>query len=154
MKPYLSIEEIKLLILSIDNTRDRLILEILYETGCSLNELVNIRIKDINKTIKIKNRRIKTSENLSKLIKKYSKNRKPNDFLFSSRENHKISKRRIQQILNKHSGRILKKNITPNTLRATHIIHDFLDRKPIKQIETEVGIKNIQPYIYAFFRTR
>ena len=45
---YLSKEEFNKLNNQINNHRDRLILNTLYETGCTVNELINIKISDLN----------------------------------------------------------------------------------------------------------
>jgi site-specific recombinase XerD len=45
--------------------RERLILEILYETGCKVKELVDLKVKDIKKDyLAIKDRNVKVSNSL------------------------------------------------------------------------------------------
>ncbi|MBU0666340.1 MAG: site-specific integrase [Nanoarchaeota archaeon] len=162
---YLTKKEITELLNSKINVRDKIIIRLFYETGCTLKELVLIKIKDLdfkeNKiTIQAKNiknnlvRKIIISKTLTKKLFLHTQNNSSEKRIFESRQEEQLTERRVQQIIASHSKQIIGKKISPRDLRVTHIIHAFLDQKPIEKIEKTVGIRNIQPYIYSYFKQK
>lgn len=127
------------LIQSTKNIKHRLVIELLYSTGVRLNELINIKISDIdfdNKLIKInkgkgrKDRYVIVSNHALNLIKHYRKIRKykSNPYLFDSTETKHISPKHPQQVLRRASKKLrLGYNVHPHSLRhslATHLIEN------------------------------
>lgn len=160
---YLTKEEISKLAGSIQNNRDRILFEILYETGCTISELTQIRKKDFdfkNSTLTIpaentrnnKARKNNLSTQIVKRIFLYLKKNRTKDFIFESRQSGRITERRVQQVIANYSIKSLSKRISPHDLRTTRIIHSFLDQRSIDDIEKVVGINNIQPYLYTYFK--
>jgi site-specific recombinase XerD len=161
---YLSSKEIKFIGRQIKNSRDKLIFELLVNTGINLNELINIRVNDFDfkkNSLKIYSdpsrakleRNVFFSEKLKIIIKKYIKenNLKKDSFLLSTRQSIQISERRVQQILNYYS--INKKIIiNPRTLRQSYIINSFLKKTPVEKIMQNIGIKNLNPYFFNLLK--
>lgn len=147
---YLALEDIIYLVSTIKNPRDRLILLLLYETGCSITELINIKIQDIKPRKKelIIKKSIRTNEkretfiskNLLSLIKKYLKeNKNQSKYLFSTRQSSNITQKRVQQILGQYQIKGIK--ITPQIIRYTHIAHAYQKGIAIQEITKQVGLR-------------
>jgi len=162
---YLTETDIISLVDSIKNRRDKIIFELFYETGCTVNELVKISVEDINlkdNTLTIpaahtknkKKRIVQISNKLSKKIFLYKQKNELKKSLFVSRQSNRLTERRVQQIMSMYSKQTLSKQISPHDIRIAHIIHSFIDEKPIPEIEKEIGIQNIQPYIYGYFKQK
>ncbi|MFC2134930.1 tyrosine-type recombinase/integrase [Bacteroidota bacterium] len=160
---YLTKEEVNKLAGSISNNRDRILFETLYETGCTLKELTLIQKKDFDfkhstLTIPAKNtknnksRKNNLSDRIVKKIFLHLKKNRPKNFIFESRQSGRITERRVQQLIANYSIKSLSIRISPHDLRTTRIIHSFLDQTPIDNIEKSVGINNIQPYLYTYFK--
>lgn len=162
-KKFLSIEDYKKIRTSIQNKRDQLLFDILFYTGCQLSELTNIKIKDIEFTtnsIKFSSdkKRISTiSKNLSLQIKSFvnENNLSKNDFLFSTRQDVKISDKRVFQIIKKYSTNRGLTNISPQTLRYSHIAYSLSIGKSIEEISKQTGIQNLDKFhLYGVLRIK
>ncbi len=153
-RPPLSLEEIDLLERSA-TARERLILRMLYETGCTVGELVALRVGDVKLSrgiLHVARRRLPLSAHLSALIRQGTpRGRRSSAPLFSSRESATITPRRVEQILASLGRRALGSQITPHQLRSSRIIHDFLQRVPIVEIERKVGLQSIRQHLYAYY---
>ncbi|MFW6220473.1 MAG: tyrosine-type recombinase/integrase [Nanoarchaeota archaeon] len=137
--------------------RDHLIILLLYHSGCTVNELVNVKIKDINFT----NNTLKISKDFSRnksfriiylskfIIDKISRfinyndkmNINQNEYLFSTRQSKKISTKRVRQIVEDVFFDLKIKNTTPQILRYTHIAHAYIKGIPIDAIQKQVGLR-------------
>ncbi len=145
---YLTREEWQKLRGSIDNFRDKVLIELLYETGMRVGELSKIRIEDIDfesAFIRIAGQNTKTRigrtvyvpEEILNNIKGYLKFvKKKSGSLFH------ISVRRIEQLLEKYSKKAGVK-ARPHTLRHSHIVHALLDKVPLSAVQKQVGHKNL-----------
>ncbi len=145
---YLTREEWQKLRGSIDNFRDKVLIELLYETGMRVGELSKLKIEDIDfesAFIHIAGQNTKTRvgrtvyvpEEILNNIKAYLKFiRKKSGSLFH------ISVRRIEQLLEKYSQKAGVK-ARPHTLRHSHIVHAFLDKVPLSAVQRQVGHKNL-----------
>lgn len=130
---YLTREEWQKLKGSIDDFRDKVLIEFLYETGMRVGELSKLRIEDIDFEsafihIPWKNSKTRTSrtiyvpEEILNNIKAYLKFiKKKSGSLFP------LSVRRIEQLLEKYSKKAGVK-ARPHTLRHSHIVHALLDK--------------------------
>jgi integrase len=114
---------------SLSNLRDRIILRLLFETGCSVNELCSIRVSDyiqpkeylqLNR-IRFIDRHSVISENLAIDIRKYILFRKRVgvDYLFSQNIRKPLSVKRVEQL----TMQIYDGKIRPMQIRYMHIIH-------------------------------
>ena len=149
---YLKKEQWLCLIESIDNYRDKLIAKLLYSTGMRVGELAKLRLKDIDFGerfihIPAENTKTKTSrtvivpkEVLSDITAclKIAGNSPRSD----KRPLFGVSIRRMQQIIKKYAIRA-NLEVSPHTLRHTHIVHALLDRIPITAVQKQVGHKRL-----------
>ena len=145
---YLKRDEWQKLRSSIDDFRDKVLIEFLYETGMRVGELSKLKIEDIDfesAFIRIAGQNTKTSigrtiyvpEEILNNIKAYLKfTKKKNGSLFP------LSVRRIEQLLEKYSERSGIKT-RPHTLRHSHIVHALLDKIPVPVVQRQVGHKNL-----------
>ncbi len=132
--------------------RDTLIIELLYATGVRVSELVNIKIKDINreeKLIKVlgkgnKERMVIYNNHTKKALDIYLKdgynyfNKKSSEYLILNKNGNKLSERYIREIINKKvSQASLDIKISPHTLRhtfATDILENGADLMTVKEL--------------------
>lgn len=155
---FLNYEEINKLFDSADTTtplglRNRCILELLYDTGIRVSELVNLKINDIEFDKKIinilgkgKKERIVyygdyLQEVLGKYIndsRKYLLNNKLSEYLILNNNGSKITTRGVEYIIDKMLNEAaIKHKISPHVLRhtfATHMLNGGADIKSIQQL--------------------
>ena len=146
---YLKKEEWKKLLDCIDNFRDMVIIELLYETGCRVGELSKMFIQDVDFQegfirIPMENTKTRTGRTvyipqgiLSRVKAYLIMSRKKEGLLFA------LAKRRIQQLVKKYSD---KSGIvcSPHTLRHSHIVHALMDKVPISAVQKQVGHKRLR----------
>jgi len=133
----LSIEEINRLVQSCSNSKQKLIIQMLYETGMRLGELTSLRIDQIDfhlKTISIingkgqKTRIIHFGTQLEKSIFKYLEDF-PSLFSHQISQNDrcqliKLKSRSIQRMIKSLCSKAkIKKKVTPHLLRHTFAVH-------------------------------
>jgi len=161
-RPPLTLDEIGLLERAA-GPRERLLLLTLYETGCTVSELVALTPQDISfpkRAVRAGGRVVPVSVHLLGLLRQAASpaqsaaapSRSAPPFLFSSRESGAMTPRRVEQLLAGLGRRALTRPVTPHQLRLTRIVHDFLNRVPLGEIERKLGLKSIQPHLYAYFR--
>lgn len=132
--------------------RNRLILEMLYATGVRVGELVNIKVKDINKeerTIIIlgkgnKERIVHYGEYAEEILNKYLEegyqelNRNNLDYLFLNKQHNKLTERGVRVILDSIIKQTnLSKHISPHMLRhtfATHLLNEGCDILSVQKL--------------------
>lgn len=155
---FLNYEEINKLFDSADTTtplglRNRCILELLYDTGIRVSELVNLKINDIEFDKKIinilgkgKKERIVyygdyLQEVLGKYIndsRKYLLNNKLSEYLILNNNGSKITTKGVEYIIDKMVNEAaIKHKISPHVLRhtfATHMLNGGADIKSIQQL--------------------
>ena len=166
MVPYLTGPEMQILLEQPDSStyegyRDMILLSILYDTGARVEELTNIKVKDVRLsspaviTLHGKGSKVrqiplmgKTSELLSKYleIKKYHPGiAKTDNWLFVNQKKQKLSRWGISYILNKYVE-MAKKNplfavnfpVTPHVLRHAKAMH---------LLQSEVNIIYIRDFL-------
>jgi integrase len=145
---YLKKEEWKKLLDCIDNFRDMVIIELLYESGCRVGELSLVKIEDIDfqagfLRVLAENTKTRTGRTvyipqgvLSRVKAYLIMSRKKEGLLFS------LTKRRIQQLIKKYSE-ISGVVCSAHTLRHSHIVHALLDKVPITAVQKQVGHKRL-----------
>ena len=132
--------------------RDMLILEMLYATGIRVNELVNIKISDIdfnNQTILIlgkgnKERKVVFGTYCNEILSLYLNdgylflNKDKSEYLILNNKGKKLTTRGINYIIsNLIKKASLKSNLSPHTLRhsfATHMLENGADLLTIQQL--------------------
>ena len=149
--------------------RNYLIMEILYETGIRLSELINIKVQDIdihNLTIKVlgkrnKERIIPISITLKEKIKQYLEykekeivtiNEKEN-YLFLTKKGKKIYPNFVYRIVFYYLSKITtNKKKSPHVLRhtfATHMLNHGADLNAIKEILGHSSLNATQVYSHS-----
>ena len=132
--------------------RDMLILEMLYATGVRVGELVNIKVKDINKDERVihilgkgnKERIVHFGEYARDSLDDYLENayNKLNtnniEYLFINNKKTKLTERGVRDILTRIIKKTsLKKNISPHMLRhtfATHLLNEGCDILSVQKL--------------------
>lgn len=152
---------------NIYTTRDLLILELLYDTGCRVDELVKIKLNDVNyseKSIKVlgkgsKERIVFFGEYTIDTLQKYLIDRdiildgKRSDYLLVSKESRQLTTRRIAQIIDKIIKLVaIKNNVTPHTLRhtfATHLLNHGADLRSVQELLGHSSLSTTQIYTHV-----
>lgn len=134
------------------NQRNTLIIELLYATGLRVSELVNIKIKDIDKTNKVikvigkgnKERIVIYNNHTKNALDNYLNdgyhyfNKKNTGYLILNKDGNKLSDRYIRNIINdlvRKAGLNIK--ISPHTIRhtfATDLLEEGADLVTVKEL--------------------
>lgn len=151
---------------TIDNLRDRAMFTTIYGSGLRLNEIVHLRVSDIdsanmriyvNKGKGGKNRYTLLSENNLEILREYWKAYRPNHpegymFYPNADKSRQLTKRAVQEAMKRHlknSG--IHKNYTVHTLRhcfATHLLENGVDVCRIKQLMGHTHIQSTTFYLH------
>lgn len=169
---YFEYNELEELFDSIDisnskGQRDLLILELLYATGIRVGELVNIKVKDIdrsNRTIIIlgkgnKERIVSYGEYCEDILNKYlidgriSLNKKSSDYLLLNHLGCELTERGVRYILNEViKNTSIKKKISPHMIRhsfATHLLNEGCDLLTVQKLLGHESISATQVYTHV-----
>ena len=140
------------------NDRDKLIIELFYSTGIRRDELLNIKIINIdfdNHLIKIlgkrnKERIIPMLPKLSKSILNYISKYSPVEYLFESKNSKQLSSSTVYRVINKYFRAVSSKvKVSPHVLRhtfATHMLNNGADINTIKEILGHSSLSSTQIY--------
>ena len=150
---YLSYEELRVIFDSIDisdsvGLRNRLLIEMLYATGCRVSEIANIKISDINfnnNSIKIfgkgSKERIVYFGDYARYYLDLYLNRNINNngkYLFVNENNDKMDITEIEKIIKDIVYNLsIKSHVTPHTFRhtfATHLLNNGADIKTVQEL--------------------
>ena len=147
---YLSYEELAKILDNIDistkfGLRNRLLVEMFYATGCRVSEMINIKVRDINKSnnsIRImgkgkKMRIVYFGEYARDYLDRYL----PliaTDYLFTQESGDKLSIHDVEYIISDLVKNLaLKTHVTPHTLShtfATHLLNNGADIKTVQEL--------------------
>lgn len=147
--------------------RNRLIIEILYDCGIRVSELVNIKIDDLNlnnKEIRVlgkgrKERIVYFGDYTKDSILNYLENVRPllsksnqNNYLILNHLGNKISDRGVRLIIDKLITKsAIKHKISPHSLRhtfATHLLNEGADLKSVQELLGHESISTTQIYTH------
>ena len=146
--------EIKGLFDSIENTKHKLMIQIMYSAGLRVSELLNLKVKDLEiersfgfvRAGKGNKDRIfviadKLKENIKELIENEKLDRE--SYLFCSNRDDKYNIRSLQQIV-KMAGRKAKidKKISCHTLRHSFATHLIEDGYSVSEVQSLLGHKS------------
>ena len=158
---YLTIVEVKKLIRGVENIKHRCIIKLLYGSGLRLNELLHLKVNDINSENMIlhirkskgnKDRVVMLSENLLQELRIYFKKHKPVDYLFEGQTGGIYSAKSVQTIVKNAASKAgIKKQVTPHTLRhsfATHLLESGTDIRFIQELLGHKSIKTTEKYTH------
>ena len=133
------------------NIRNKLIIELFYSTGVRIQELVSIKLDDINKldkSIRVlgkgnKERIVYYGDVLAYDLNDYLNDARDNlmpkcDYLILNKYGNKITTRGVSEILEKIIKKsAIKHKITPHTIRhtfATHLLNNGADLKTVQDL--------------------
>ncbi len=157
----ISAEDIQKMLELTKNLKHKTIISIFYGCGLRRNEIVEIKIKDIDfnaKTITVhgkgdKYRILPIGDKLTNLIKKYIKSYLPKEYLFYGQSEPQYTGSSIGKMI-KEKGRIagIKKTITPHCLRhsyATHLLEAGVDLRIIQKLLGHSSSKTTEIYTHV-----
>lgn len=158
---FFSKEEIRQLLDSTDNIKYRAILMTIYSCGLRLNELLNLKIKDIRSSEKIirinqskgnKDRIVSLPDKLLDILRDYYLVYKPTNYLFEGEKGNRYSERSVQLVLKKSLANAkIKTEGTVHTLRhsyATHLIQSGIDVRIVQELLGHENIKTTMIYTH------
>ncbi len=141
----LSKDEIKLIIQNTNNIKHKCIVSLLYSSGLRRNELLNLKIKDIDsKRMMVcirnskgnKDRFTVLSAEVLKDLKIYYKEYRPKEYLFEGAQDGRYSASSVLNIVGSAASRSrIFKKVTPHMLRhsfATHLLENGTDIRHIQ----------------------
>lgn len=160
----LSKEEVKRIINSANNLRDRAILSTIYSAGLRLSETVNLKIADIDSERMLinirggkgkKDRITLLSTELLKLLRIYFVEYKPKVWLFEGKTGTQFSKRSVQNIFKKSLQKSnINKIASVHTLRhsfATHLLEGGEDLRYIQKLLGHKSLQTTEIYTHVTF---
>ncbi len=148
-----------------DGVRDKLMFEVLYQTGIRSSELVNLRDVNVDKQqIKVlgkrnKERIIPIGEQLGELINRYRDLRKVllanNDYFFVLNSGKKLYPKFVYRKINKYLGLVtdLEKK-SPHVMRhtfATHMLNNGAGLEALKELLGHASLSATQIYTHNSF---
>ena len=156
----ISKEKIKEIINLTDNLKHKLIIKLLYSSGLRLQELIDLKRKDIDFERGIihvkkgkgnKDRITLISEALKlDLLKYYSNNIFKTEYVFEGR-NGKYTKKSVQKVLDE-AGKKAGIRVTPHMLRhsfATHLLEQGTDIRYIQKLLGHSDLKTTEIYTHV-----
>lgn len=148
--------------------RDRLVFELLYDTGIRVSELVNIKLKDINKSereIKVfgkgsYERIVYYGDYGAEALENYLNqerikilNGKENEYLLINKNGDKITDRGIRLVVENTMKKVgINKHVSPHTLRhtfATHLLNDGCDIKSVQELLGHKSLSTTEIYTHV-----
>lgn len=141
MIEHLALEELDRLLTSITNQRDKLIVRLLYESGCSISEISELRASAVHSdgTVQFANRKAHISSELAQELLKQA-----DSYVFHTRQTPTITPKRIQQILKPYIAAVHRGKTTPHILRYTHIIHAYKQGLQLQAISRQTGLTAVR----------
>lgn len=158
---YITKSEVKKLIEVVDNKKHRCIIKMLYGAGLRLNELLNLKLTDINSQDMLiyirkakgnKDRIVMLSEDLLADLREYFVLYKPKEYLFEGQSGGIYSEKSVQNVVRNAASKAgIKKKVTPHTLRhsfATHLLESGTDIRFIQQLLGHQSVKTTEIYTH------
>lgn len=145
--------------------RDKLIIEMFYDTGVRLSELINLKFQDVkiyDLSIKVlgkrnKERIIPYCSRLKPLIKEYLELRKEvdlekNEYFFITAKGKKLYSKLVYRIVNKYLGKVTTlETKSPHVLRhtfATQMLNNGADLNAVKELLGHSNLAATQIYTH------
>lgn len=164
----LTVEEIDLLLSQPNQTvlglRDRAMLETLYTSGLKVNELINLKLCDVDIKLKVIKCYAKNQTRILPLgaiafnaVELYLEesrvelNKHDSEYLFLSYNGLKISRQGFWKLVKKYSElACINKNISTSTFRhsfATHMIQNGIEKDVLRQTLGNSSVASVQVYL-------
>ena len=155
-------EQVKKLIQSTNNEKHKTMLMLAYATGLRLQEIINLKLKDINSGRMVinvirakgkKDRQAILSEKLLIQLRKYFKQYRPKEFLFESGQGKKYGYRSLQMVFSRAKDKAgIKTTGGIHTMRhsfATHLLENGTDLRLIQEMLGHNSIKTTIRYTHV-----
>ncbi len=164
----LSINEVDILLSQNLPKLEKAMLELLYATGLRVSELANLRLQSLNLKhayVKCfgkgaKERIVPIGKIAKEAINLYIEHRNKiletnnmtTEFLFVNEDGRKITRQDIYTIIRNLGEKVLKKHITPHTLRhsfATHMLENGADLRVVQELLGHSDVATTQLYTHV-----
>jgi site-specific recombinase XerD len=158
----LSVDEVKEILSVTENLKHKAILMTIYSAGLRLNELINLKMEDIDTErmqLRVgqgkgkKDRYTLLSDKLLKTLRDYYKKYQPIIWLFEGSQGVQYSGRSVQNILRRSLKKTaISKNVTVHTLRhsfATHLLEQGTDLRYIQSLLGHESSKTTEIYTHV-----
>lgn len=148
-----------------ESVRNKLMVELFYSTGMRRNELINIKIADIdyvNETVKVlgkrnKERYIPLLKSVRESLKKYSEIRDEieggESYLFLTKNGKKIYDTLVYRVINNYFSAVSSKvKKSPHVIRhsfATHLLNEGADLNAVKELLGHSSLASTQIYTHS-----
>ena len=158
---FLTPDEMKLVLESVEHPKHRMMLEVIYATGVRCGELVRLRVEDIDSKRDViivrdgkghKERLTLLGENLLLKLRKYYRQYRPKEWLFEGRDGH--AKESVpQKACNRaEEASGIGKRVTPHSIRhsfATALLEQNVDLITIGNLLGHARIKTTELYAHV-----
>ncbi len=155
-------EQVKKIILATNNEKHKTMLMLAYASGLRLQEIINLKIADINSARMVievrrgkgkKDRQVVLSEKLLKQLRKYFIMYKPKIWLFEGKPGEQYGYRTLQEVFaNAKDKAGIKKQGGIHTMRhsfATHLLENGTDIRMIQELLGHNSIKTTIRYTHV-----
>jgi len=149
---FLTKEEVKKLLYSIENHKHKVMISLLYSAGLRVSELVNLNVGDFNFLGKYgfvrqgkgrKDRIFVISEKLERILFQLTLGKNKEDYIFTSNFGDKYSTRTIAEIIKKASELAkINKKVHPHTLRHSFATHLIQNGASLNEVQAMLGHKS------------
>ena len=155
MPNFISADEMKKLLTSCENSKHKAMLILIYSAGLRKNELLNLRIRDLNKSTKCifvkggkgrKDRYTLYSPSAIRHVEKYLQEHNPSHWLFEGQTKGKYSATSLQLVFEKAkeiSG--VNKRLTIHGIRHSFATHLAYKRVPLHEIKNCWATNPLKP---------
>jgi integrase/recombinase XerD len=153
------------LINAADDERDRLLVRLLYKTGCRVSELISLRWSQVLDygtgagVLRVvgkgdKERNVLLSGSIWDELLAWRKGKPSDEWVFPSSKGHThLHRSRVNRIINQLALKVgIKENVSPHWLRHAHVSHALDRGAPVHLVQNNVGHSDIritQMYCHA-----
>lgn len=145
--------------------RNKLIVELLYSTGMRRNELINLKVEDVDfssNTIKVLGKRNKerlipllnsVKESMKNYLNEREQERSNSTYLFFTEKQNKLYPTLVYRIINDYFSTVSSKvKKSPHVLRhsfATHLLNEGADLSSVKELLGHSSLASTQVYTHS-----